>query len=133
MGGAGVASLSVEDRLTIANMSTEWGALCGLFPVDDVCLDWVEARAQMIERGRPGANPLPSARRRAQRMLTSIAELRAQSSPLAPDPGCHYVKRLSLDLSALRPLMVGPNSITDGKRPHEERRKIHKAWLLSCV
>ena len=31
----GVASLPIDDRLAIANMTTEWGALVGLFPIDD--------------------------------------------------------------------------------------------------
>ncbi|KAI9512968.1 hypothetical protein F5148DRAFT_1273385 [Russula earlei] len=42
--GDGIAALSVDDRLTIANMTTEWGALVGYFPVDDVLLDWLELR-----------------------------------------------------------------------------------------
>ncbi len=33
--GPGVASLSMDARLSIANMTTEWGALVGWFPVDD--------------------------------------------------------------------------------------------------
>lgn len=32
--GAGVASLDIDDRFTVANMTTEWGALAGIFPVD---------------------------------------------------------------------------------------------------
>jgi homoaconitate hydratase len=32
--GDGVKNLSVEERLTIANMTTEWGALAGVFPID---------------------------------------------------------------------------------------------------
>ena len=36
--GPGVASLSMDARLTIANMSTEWGALVGWFPVDEITL-----------------------------------------------------------------------------------------------
>lgn len=41
---AGVASLSVDARLTIANMTTEWGALAGVFPTDDVLLSWLYDR-----------------------------------------------------------------------------------------
>ena len=36
--GPGVASLSMDARLSIANMTTEWGALVGWFPVDEVTL-----------------------------------------------------------------------------------------------
>ena len=40
-GGSGIAGLTVEDRMTIANMTTEWGALTGLFPMDEVLRDWL--------------------------------------------------------------------------------------------
>ena len=39
--GDGISSLDIDDRLTIANMTTEWGALTGLFPVDEKTLDWL--------------------------------------------------------------------------------------------
>ena len=44
--GDGLASLSIDQRLTIANMTTEWGALAGVFPIDNVTFDWLEARAR---------------------------------------------------------------------------------------
>lgn len=40
--GDGVASLSIDDRLTIANMTTEWGALAGVFPIDDRLFQWLD-------------------------------------------------------------------------------------------
>ena len=42
--GEGIKSLSIDQRLTIANMTTEWGALTGLFPVDEVTIEWLESR-----------------------------------------------------------------------------------------
>ena len=39
--GAGVQSLSIDDRLTISNMTTEWGALVGVFPIDDTVYNWL--------------------------------------------------------------------------------------------
>ena len=39
--GAGLASLSLPDRATIANMSPEYGATCGFFPVDQKTLDYL--------------------------------------------------------------------------------------------
>jgi hypothetical protein len=47
--GDGVAGLSIDDRLTIANMTTEWGALVGLFPVDEALLQWYEAVLKKLE------------------------------------------------------------------------------------
>ncbi|KAF7510315.1 mitochondrial Homoaconitase [Endocarpon pusillum] len=38
-------SLSMDDRLAIANMTTEWGALTGLFPIDSVLQDWLRDKA----------------------------------------------------------------------------------------
>ena len=39
--GPGVASLSMDARMTIANMSTEWGALVGWFPCDQVTIEYM--------------------------------------------------------------------------------------------
>ena len=36
--GEGVTFLSLDERLTISNMTTEWGALAGVFPIDDVTI-----------------------------------------------------------------------------------------------
>ena len=47
--GSGVAHLSLDDRLTIANMTTEWGALAGVFECDERTLDWLDARLAMLE------------------------------------------------------------------------------------
>ena len=44
--GEGIKNLSIDDRLTIANMTTEWGALAGLFPVDDVTINWYNNRIE---------------------------------------------------------------------------------------
>ena len=53
--GPGVASLSMDARMTIANMTTEWGALVGWFPADEID-DHVAARAERgtdLQRGEP--------------------------------------------------------------------------------
>ena len=39
--GAGVATLSLADRATIANMAPEYGATCGIFPIDDETLRYL--------------------------------------------------------------------------------------------
>src|SRR3954471_6328351 len=53
--GDGVASLTIDQRLTIANMTTEWGALAGVFPFDEVLRDYLYSRADYFAAGiRPG-------------------------------------------------------------------------------
>ena len=44
--GEGISSLSMADRLCIANMAIEAGAKNGIFPVDDITLEYVDGRAQ---------------------------------------------------------------------------------------
>ena len=53
--GESMAALSMADRFTMANMTTEWGALAGLFPVDGKTLAWLEKRIAFVEqRGLSG-------------------------------------------------------------------------------
>src|SRR3954469_1380903 len=53
--GEGVASLTMDQRMSIANMSTEWGALAGVFPFDEALRDYLFERADYFARGaRPG-------------------------------------------------------------------------------
>eukprot|EP00927_Polykrikos_kofoidii_P054762 TRINITY_DN49135_c0_g1_i1.p1 TRINITY_DN49135_c0_g1~~TRINITY_DN49135_c0_g1_i1.p1 ORF type:complete len:696 (-),score=86.57 TRINITY_DN49135_c0_g1_i1:19-2106(-) len=130
-GGDGVAGLSIEDRLTIANMSTEWGALCGLFPIDDQTTDWWQARADIVERERPGAVVLPSARDRAVRAKKLVEELKAV--PLRADEDADYEKRFIVDLSKLSPLITGGNTMKSALLAAANPLRIDKAWLVSCV
>ena len=47
-GGPGVAALSMDERMAIANMTTEWGALVGWFPVDGTTVDYLRKRKAML-------------------------------------------------------------------------------------
>ena len=47
--GPGVARLSIEERLTISNMTTEWGALAGVFPYDEVTRRYLLSRAEYFK------------------------------------------------------------------------------------
>src|SRR5215475_14156677 len=48
--GHGLAGLSVADRATLGNMSPEYGATCGFFPVDDATLDYLRLTGRSDER-----------------------------------------------------------------------------------
>ena len=135
--GEGVSQISVDDRLTIANMTTEWGALAGVFPVDAVTIDWLKKRAAFIAArglakvpsdndGANGAHPRINADR--------IADL--EKAKLSADPDAFYSKRLTLDLSTVLPHVSGPNHVktmTSVKAIKAKKIKINKAYLVSCV
>ncbi|MFH0795208.1 MAG: homoaconitase, partial [bacterium] len=112
--GDGVARLSMDERMTISNMTTEWGALVGMFPCDGVTMDYI--------RKRPRISP------------QSAKEIEALD--LTPDKGAYYAKTLRLDLGAVTPHVSGPNEVKVMKSVAEiekERVKIQKAYLVSCV
>src|SRR6478672_6043992 len=47
--GPGVASLSMDARFSISNMSTEWGPIVGWFPVDEVTIDYLRGVHQRLK------------------------------------------------------------------------------------
>ncbi|KAJ3170866.1 mitochondrial Homoaconitase [Geranomyces variabilis] len=118
----GLAGLSVDDRLTIANMTTEWGALAGVFPVDNVLISWLRARANRLGAGHPRIN---------EARIRSLSE-----SLLHADAGAQYAKTLTLDLATVTPYVAGPNSVKHATALSDlerDRVAIHKAYLLSCT
>jgi homoaconitate hydratase len=121
--GAGVASLSMDARFSISNMSTEWGALVGWFPVDEVTLTYLKAcRERLASAG-------------IERLTE--ADLKAwASNPPRPDPTAEYAARIELDLSTLTPHISGPDTVqmmTPLAEIEKRRVKIHKAYIISCV
>jgi homoaconitate hydratase len=119
--GDGVQSLSIEDRLTIANMTTEWGALVGLFPIDEKVISWLNNRLNYVK------NNLRISEKRIQAL---------QSENLTADNGAYYLKIISIDLSTIRPHTAGPDNVktkTNISDMEKKNIKIHKAYLVSCV
>ncbi|MFH2054620.1 MAG: aconitase family protein, partial [bacterium] len=92
--GDGVASLSIEQRLTIANMTTEWGALAGVFPIDSTTINWLRQRSEFVaKRGLAGVpSDTDGAGTHPRLKLQRIDEL-AQSK-LAADPHADYAVEL---------------------------------------
>jgi aconitate hydratase len=95
--GPGLAQLSLADRATIANMAPEYGATCGIFPVD------AESLAYLRFTGREEASvKLVEAYMRAQGLFHDEHSGEAE-----------YTDRLELDLASIEPCMAGP------KRPQD--------------
>lgn len=123
--GEGVRHLSMDQRLTIANMTTEWGALAGVFPCDDVLRDYLYGRADMF--AKRGDNPPRFTRGDVDHWYAERLE---------PDADAFYAKELTLDLSKVTPHVAGPNEVkTITSLPDMEARKVkvNRAYLLSCV
>ncbi|HET6550953.1 MAG TPA: aconitate hydratase AcnA, partial [Solirubrobacter sp.] len=95
--GPGLANLPLADRATIGNMSPEYGATCGIFPVDAETLRYLEFT------GRPAEQvELVEAYCRAQGMF---------HEPGAPEPA--FSDTLELDLATVEPSLAGPRRPQD--------------------
>jgi aconitate hydratase len=95
--GPGVAELALADRATIANMAPEYGATCGIFPIDAVALDYLRFT------GRP-----------ADRI--ALVEAYTKEQGLFHDAGSPepvYSDAVALDLATVEPSLAGP------KRPQD--------------
>ena len=121
--GQGVASLSMDARLSIANMTTEWGALVGWFPVDDVTIAYLEGRN--LELRRKGITRIPEEK---------LVEWR--NNPPRPDDDAVYAGRIVLDLAEITPHVSGPDTVQAIQSVAEigkHQVAIQKAYLVSCV
>jgi 3-isopropylmalate/(R)-2-methylmalate dehydratase large subunit len=79
--GPGVATLDMDDRIVLANLSAEMGAKAGLFPFDACTKAWLEHRI---------AEPL---------------------TPVAADEGAMYAQTVEIDLSAIVPQLALPHRV----------------------
>jgi homoaconitate hydratase len=132
--GDGITHLPMSARLTIANMTTEWGALAGVFPFDEVTLSYLRSRVDAFTNAsRPGKRGQKS---RSGYTKIDIDEWWKNRSELSADPGAEYAIELELDLASVVPHVSGPNEVkTMVSLPEMERKHvaIQKAYLLSCV
>jgi homoaconitate hydratase len=121
--GPGVASLSMDARLSISNMTTEWGPLVGWFPVDRETIAYLRGVHQRLKA--------VGIERFSER---DIADWAANS--LAPDAGAPYAARIVLDLASVTPHVSGPDTVQAMQSLREIEAKkvgIQKAYLVSCV
>ncbi len=113
--GESVKHLSLDDRLTVANMTTEWGALAGVFPIDEVTLSWLRSRAEYVEkRGLAGVPSDQDGHEQHPRLNQSrIARLEEQLEDYQADTGAYYAKELMLDVSTIQPHVSGPDTVKE--------------------
>lgn len=133
--GSGVAGLTIDERLAISNMTTEWGALAGVFAVDDVTLSWYEKQIKKLDRlhFQMGSSPSPS-KSHPRLNMERLEEL--SRNIIRPDQDAFYAKHLKLDLNTLAPHVSGPNSVkvsTPLSELSAQNIDIQKAYLVSCV
>jgi homoaconitate hydratase len=132
--GDGVANLAMAARMTIANMTTEWGALAGVFPFDEVTVNYLRSRVSAFTNpARPGTRGPKS---RSGYTNIDIDAWRKNRSELSADADADYAIELELDLATVVPHVSGPNEVkTMVSLPEMERKHvpIQKAYLLSCV
>jgi aconitate hydratase len=95
--GPGIATLPLADRATIGNMAPEYGATCGIFPVDQETLRYLEFTG-----------------RSKQQVALVEAYYKEQGLFHAPDtPEAAYSDTLSLDLGTVEPSLAGPRRPQD--------------------
>src|SRR2546423_3588470 len=132
--GDGVPALSMSERMTIANMTTEWGALAGVFPFDEVTVNYLQSRVpEFSNPNRPGKRGPKS---RSGYNKIDIDAWWKNRSDLSADADAAYAIELDLDLASVVPHVSGPNEVkTMVSLPEMERKHvaIQKAYLLSCV
>jgi aconitate hydratase len=95
--GPGLRDLPLADRATIANMSPEYGATCGIFPVDKESLKYLKLSGRSAEQ-------------------IALVEAYCREQGLFHDdktPEAEYSELLALDLSTVEPSLAGP------KRPQD--------------
>ena len=134
--GEGVKSLTIDERLTIANMTTEWGALAGVFPIDEVTIKWLKERAEFISRrGLAGVNSDASSNGKHPRLNEETISQLEKNIPAA-DKDAFYAKEITVDLATIQPYVSGPNTVkimSAVKDIKKQEVKINKAYLVSCV
>jgi len=110
--GPGVSTLPLADRATIGNMAPEYGATCGIFPVDRETLNYMRLT------GRPEE-------------LVGLTEAYFKEQGMFHDensPEAEYSDTLSLDLASVEPSIAGPKRPQDRLRLGEARTNFRTSF-----
>jgi aconitate hydratase len=109
--GPGLADLPLADRATIANMAPEYGATCGIFPVDGETLKYLRTTGRSDEQ-------------------VALVEAYMQEQGLYHDantPPADYTDTLELDLASVVPSLAGPSRPQDRVPLTEVKNSFHAA------
>ncbi|HVI08691.1 MAG TPA: aconitate hydratase AcnA [Candidatus Binatia bacterium] len=109
--GPGLADLPLADRATIGNMAPEYGATCGIFPVDKESLKYLRLSGRSPE-------------------LIALVEAYCREQGLFHDektPQAEYSELLSLDLASVEPSLAGPKRPQDRVVLSSAGESFHKA------
>ena len=104
--GEGIASVPLANRATLGNMSPEFGSTCGIFPIDEVTLDYLRLTGRSEEQVA-----LVEAYAKANKLWHDV------NDPNFVEPS--YSEYLELDLSTVVPSIAGP------KRPQDRIELSH--------
>src|SRR5215470_2893501 len=121
--GPGVASLSMDARFSISNMSTEWGPIVGWFPIDEITIQYLRGVQQRLKAA--------GIERFTEEDIAQWAR-----NPPRPDAGASYAAKITLDLAQVTPHVSGPDTVQVMQSLAEIGKKkvaIQKAYLISCV
>jgi aconitate hydratase len=115
--GSGLASLPLADRATIANMAPEYGATCGIFPIDDETLRYLRFS------GRP----------EAQIQLVEAYSKEQGLFHTKDTPEALYSDTLELDLSTVEASLAGPTRPQDRVTLGGAKKSLHDALAKGNV
>ncbi len=93
--GSGLKHLTLEDRATISNMAPEYGATCGIFPIDNKTLEYLTLTGRPMEQ------------------VKIVEEYAKAQGIFGVESNAEYTETVSLDISTVQPCVAGP------KRPQD--------------
>ena len=114
--GDGLDNLSLADRATIANMAPEYGATCGIFPIDRETVNYLRLSGRDDEQVE-----LVEAYAKAQGMWRE-----------AGMPEAHYSATLGLDIGTVTPSLAGPKRPQD-RIPLDDARNSFRRHLAEAT
>ncbi|MBI3561483.1 MAG: aconitate hydratase AcnA [Gammaproteobacteria bacterium] len=109
--GEGLDHLPLADRATLANMAPEYGATCGIFPIDNETLDYLRLSGRHDDQ-------------------IALVEAYARVQGMFREPGqaiAHYSSQLELNLNSVEPSLAGP------KRPQDRVPLRHSKTMFATA